>query len=251
MANDKCKDISMEIATLNSPRFSYFIAIFTAIIAIVTFGFAMIAVPISGSNCMVNCSTYPYLETASRFPRDFLWMPFAIILVIAYVILMVVIHDYAPIKKRIFSQIGLSFAIIAAVILITDYFTQFSIIPVSLRNNETLGLAMLIQYNPHGLFIAMEEIGYLIMSLSFLLIAPVFAGKSRLESAVRWLFATNFILAIVSLVVISFIFGLDRQDRFEVIVISINWLVLLLNGILIGRHFKKQQKLNEDNLQNR
>jgi len=43
---------------------------------------------------------------------------------------------------------------------------------------------MMIQYNPHGVFLALEELGYLLMSLSFLFMAPVFAGRSRLESAV-------------------------------------------------------------------
>ena len=35
---------------------------------------------------------------------------------------------------------------------------------------------MLIQYNPHGVFIALEEPGYLVMSLSFLFMAPVEFG---------------------------------------------------------------------------
>lgn len=46
----------------------------------------------------------------------------------------------------------------------------------------------------------MEEAGYLVMSLSFLFMAPVFANRSRLESAVRWIFIIAFILVIVSLV---------------------------------------------------
>jgi len=36
---------------------------------------------------------------------------------------------------------------------------------------------------------------------------------------------------------ISFNFGLDRKDRFEVVAISINWLVLIINGALLSYFF--------------
>ena len=126
-----------------------------------------------------------------------------------------------------------------------DYFIQFSVIPMSLTNGETEGLAMLIQYNPHGVFLALEELGYLVMSLSFLFMAPVFANKNRLESAVRWIFVIAFILVIVSLVVISINYGLDRQDRFEVAVLSIDWLVLIINGVLLSIVFRRQLKAEQ------
>ena len=35
-------------------------------------------------------------------------------------------------------------------------------------NGETDGIALLTQYNGHGIFIAMEELGYITMSISFL-----------------------------------------------------------------------------------
>ena len=73
-----------------------------------------------------------------------------------------------------------------------------------------------------ALRIRLEELGYLVMSLSFLFMAPVFASRNRLESAVRWIFILAFILSIVSLGVISIMYGLERQDRFEVIVLSID-----------------------------
>jgi hypothetical protein len=220
----------------------FYSAILTAVITLVTFGFAMLAIPVSGANCPGDCVEYPYLDTLAQYPRDFLWMPLAILLVLAYVALMASIHSCAPRQKKIFSQIGLSFSLIAATILAGDYFIQFSAVPMSLINSETQGLALLIQYNPHGVFLALEELGYLIMSLSFLFIASVFAGRSRLESVVRWVFLIAFALAIVSLVVISFTYGLNRQDRFEVIVLSIDWLALIVNGVLLSIVFRRQLK---------
>ena len=47
----------------------------------------------------------------------------------------------SPRTEKIFSQVGLSFALIAAAILAADYYIQFSAIPVSLIHRETDGLA--------------------------------------------------------------------------------------------------------------
>lgn len=230
-------DSELSISTANLVGF--YSAILTTVITVVTFGFAMTAIPISGANCPGDCITYPYLDTASQFPKDYLWMFPAITLILAYVILMVAIHAYAPGPKKIFSQIGVSFAIITAVILLSTYFVQVSVVPVSLMNDETEGITILTQYNSHGLFIALEELGYLMMSLSFLFVTPVFANGSRLESAVRWIFITGFVLVIVSLAAIAITYGLERQDRFEVAVISIDWLVLMINGLLLSGVFRR------------
>ena len=242
MSNNYNHNKDAGLSTATSSRFGYYSAILTAIVTIVTFGFGMVAIPISGANCPGDCIEYPYLHTLSQFPRDFQWMPLAIILVLAYLTLMVSIHYYAPEQKRIFSQVGLSLAFVAAAILMADYYIQFSVIPMSLTSGEMEGLPLLIQYNPHGVFLAMEEAGYLLMSLSFLFMAPVFANRSRLECTLRRIYIVAFILAIVSLVLISLNYGLERQDRFEVIVLSINWLVLIVSGILLSRVFRRQMK---------
>lgn len=216
MTNNDKYSVYGEITTSAASLVGFYSAILTTVLTIVTFGFAMIAIPISGANCPGDCVDYPYLDTASQYPKDFLWMPLAILLVLAYVTLVVSIHFCAPRQKKIFSQVGLSFALIAAGILVSDYYIQFSAIPMSLQDSESEGLAMLIQYNPHGVFIALEELGYLLMSLSFLFMAIAFAKKDRLDTAVRWVFIIGFILAIVLLAVISAIYRLERLDRFEV-----------------------------------
>ena len=47
-------------------------------------------------------------------------------------------------------------------------------------------------------------------------------------------------LAFGALAVITALYGLERQDRFEVIVISINWLVLIIAGALLSIVFRRQ-----------
>ncbi len=231
-----------ESSTTTFNLVGFYSAILTTVIAVVTFGFAITAMPISGANCLQGCIAYPYLDTLSQFPKDYLWMFSAIALILVYVTLMASIHSYATWQTKIFSQVGLSFAIVTAVILLSDYFIQFSVVPISLTNGETEGIALLTQYNPHGIFVVLEELGYLMMSLSFLFVAPVFANRGRLESAVRWVFTVGFILVIVSLVMISINYGLDRKDRFEVASLSIDWFVLIINGVLLSVVFRKQLK---------
>jgi hypothetical protein len=45
-----------------------------------------------------------------------------------------------------------------------------------------------------------------------------------------------------ALVVTSIKYGLDRQDSFEIAVISIDWLVLVVNGILLSIVFRRELK---------
>ena len=213
-----------------------------AAITLITFAFALTAIPISGAFCPEGCIDYPYLDTLSQFPGDYLWMFPAIILLLTYLIFSISIHHFAAVERKIFSQIGVGFAFIATTVLLLDYFLQFSVIPASLKSGETEGIPLLTQYNPHGIFIAMEELGYLMMSASFLFLGAAFSGRSRLESAVKWTFFLAFALALLSFLAISIQYGIVRKDRFEVFVISIDWLALIINGILLSILFRRKKK---------
>jgi len=217
-------------------------AVLTALMTVVTFGLAITAVPNAGAGCRVNCVEYPYLDTLSEYPGDYLWMPSAMILVVLYVVLVASINAYAAQHKKIYGQIGLSFALIAAGVLLSDYFVQFSVVPVSLMNEQTEGIALLTQYNPYGVFIVLEELGYLLVSLSFVFLAPVFAGGGRMASAVRWVFVAGFVLTLIFLAAISAYYGLERMDRFEIAAVSITWLVLAINGVLLSVLFRRRLK---------
>lgn len=235
-------DIYASLRTRISNTVGYYSSMILTFITIVTFGLALRAVPISGANAPGGGLPYPYLDTLGQFPKDYLWMFTAMILILTYLVFMTAMSSSANNEKKIFSQISLTFAIISAVILLTDYFMQIAVIPVSLTNNETEGITLITQYNPHGIFIALEELGYIMMSFSFLFIAQIFYSKSRLEWFIKWLFIAAFILTIVFLIVISIRYGLERQDRFEVAAISISWLTLIVNGILGSVFFKKKLK---------
>lgn len=52
----------------------------------------------------------------------------------------------------------------------------------------------------------------------------------------------GFLLVVLSLLAVSIAYGLERVDRFEVIAISIDWLLLIVNGVLLAIMFNRQQK---------
>ncbi len=219
---------------------SFYASLLMIVITVITFGFALTAIPISGANCRENCVAYPYLNTLQQYPEDFVWMMLAIVLVLTYLGLMTCLHAYAPLQRKPFTQIGASFALIAAVILLITYYVQVVVVPVSLMNNETDGLPLLIQYNSHGLFIALEELGYIMMSLSFLFIAPAFTSENSLSIWICRIFISGFAITAIAFAGITFSYGIARQDRFEVIALSVNWLVLIINGGLLAVLFRRR-----------
>ncbi len=243
MPTKKEYDLSHPDASLKTNNLvGFYSAILTAVLTVVTFGFAIVAVPISGAFCLQGCITYPYLDSVAQYPHDYRWMVLALVLTVSYLILMAAIRAYASREKKLLGQIGLYFALISAAILLVTYFTQVSIVPISLIKGETDGIALLTQYNPHGIFIALEELAYLLMSLSFLFMGLALENKSRVESAARWFFIGAFVLVFVLLAFITGTYGLDREYRFEVAAISVDWLALIINGILFAILFRRKLK---------
>ena len=58
-----------------------------------------------------------------------------------------------------FSQIGVAFGVMAAVLLTADYIIPLRVIQPATLNGAFDGLTTLTQYNPHGVFSALEEAG--------------------------------------------------------------------------------------------
>lgn len=229
-------------SSLNLYRFGYCISILLSILTLGTFIVAFFTPPLSGPGCQANCFEYPYLDIASRWPRDYIWMFPAMILTIVYVVFFAIIHFWAEEKRKLFSLIALIFASFSGLILIMTYFIQVSVIQPSLLNGETDGISILTQYNPHGLFIALEELGYILMALSFFFIAYAFSKSNKLEKSIRWTFMAGFWLCLISLIIISITQGIQREYNFEIIAISIDWLVLIIAGLLTARVFKRNLK---------
>jgi len=229
-------------------KFGIYSSLSLTILTVITFGFAMTAIPPSGPYCPDNCMNYPFPDILSYYPRDYYWMYLAIFQLFAYIIFVVTNHFIAPLEKRMYSFISIAFALISTTVLLIAYFTQFSVIPISVMKGETDGIALLTQYNGHGIFIALEELGYIAMSISFLFLAPVFSFNSRIEKSIRIILIIQFVLTLFSFISYAIKFGLDRSYRFEVSTITINWVLIIVIGILTSLYLKKL--LNKIELKN-
>ena len=221
---------------ISATRLGFWSATLTAVLAAVFIG-----VGIFGSSS-TELIQYPYVLSTIR-PIDYgVWIPGFLIAPIL-VVLIACIHFQAPANKKIFSQIGLSFALIYAGIITADYFIQLTVILPSILSNETEGLALFSMYNPHGLLVALESLGYLMMNTGLLVIAAVFDGRSRVERAIRWLFVIGFVLAVGSFSVIT-LAGYEIV-YFEIAIITINVIVPIAAGALLSLFFKRIERMEK------
>ncbi len=230
--------ISMNAVTY---RLGFWTAILTAVVAAVFF-IAGIMTPLRSGPFVPVASVipYPYTDATAFIPGDYYWLYPGILLAPLFVILMACIHSYARSDRKIFSQVALSFAIIYATIILIDYVTQFTIVIPSMVTNETAGLSLFTQYNPHGFFFTFETLGYTMMTGSFLFVAAVFAG-GRLERALRWVFVAGVVAALLSFIVLSLL-NYDLV-AFEVTISTINWPVLVVSGALLSVIFRRAWSL--------
>ncbi len=232
---NETQDITRKI----TGRLGFWVAILMVVSGVTAFTSAVATPPISGPFCRSGCVTYPYTDVASFVPHDYIWMYPGILLTPLFVIVMTCIHYHADDENKIFSQIGLCFAVISAAAITTDYFIQLAVIQPSLIKGETEGLALFSQYNPHGIFIALEDLGYLMMSVTFLFAGASFAKDEKLERRIRWVFILSSLVSIGAFVVLALIYGQNLEYRFEVTIITINWITLILAGIMLSVFFKR------------
>jgi hypothetical protein len=201
----------------------------TAVLATAAFGVAATTPPRTGPFAAPGKAiAYPCSAAAEFVPRDFVWMYLALAMMLAFVVLAVCVRERAS-RGRLFGTVGLSLAVASLTVIASDYFIQLRTVQPSLVNGEPDGLAILSQYNPHGVFIALEELGFLLAGISFCFFAFAL-GPSRLERRIRRVLLASSILLVGSFVGMSALFGLGIEYRFEVAAITIVWLTLAVVG---------------------
>ena len=99
-------------------------------------------------------------------PRDFVWMYLALLMMLAFLALAACVREHAASVRRVFGTIGLCFAVVSFAVIALDYRSRATrtVQPALLRGGLD-GLVIFSQYNPHGVFIALEELGFLVMGL--------------------------------------------------------------------------------------
>ena len=221
-------------------RWGFWVATLTWITGVVSFGVAVTTPPRSGPFCTADCIGYPYTDAAAFVPRDYLWMYPATVLMMLFVALAVVIHAHAAVSRRVFTATGVAFATIAATVLVLDYAIQLMVMQPSLLAGEAEGLSAFSQYNPHGVFIAMENVGYVAMAVAFVFLAPAFVDRTRLDRALSWLLTVSGVLTVLLLVVMAVGLGSDLEYRFEVAAISLTWITLTVAAGLLSAWMRRR-----------
>ncbi len=113
----------------------------------------------------------------------------------AFVAMMVSIHFYAPEERRVWSQLGLSFAIVYSVMCSLTYYIQLTFVQNNYLPIAEEAVAPFV-FIPGTPIFAQDMLGYVFMCAATLAAAPVFTG-GKLELWIRWLFILNAVLFIV------------------------------------------------------
>jgi hypothetical protein len=219
-------------------RLGFWSAILLAFLTVTAFALGITTPPRSGPYCAGNCIAYPFTDAVQFVPRDYYWIVPATLLVPVLLIVVACIHSCVQPDKRHLTLVGLCFASIAASILAIDYFIQFQVAEPSLLRGETGGLALFTQYNPHGLFIALEDLGYLALCVAFAFVGAAFPGARGIARAIRLTFVIAGFLGLGCFVAMTWRFGLDIEYRFEVAIISITWTALVVLGLMLAFFFR-------------
>jgi hypothetical protein len=129
--------------------------------------------------------------------NDSTWYGLVILLVpslflgISFVITMVCVHGQTPGDRRIWSHIGVAFAIMYSTLICMNYFVQLTLVAPHLFRGDVDAAVRPFLFNVFDSFTySVDLLGYSFMSLSTLFAAFVFSGPG-LEKTVRWFFIAN------------------------------------------------------------
>ena len=227
-----------ETGPRKTARLSRGVAWATVVLGVLALASAITTPPRSGPLCGSGCIGYPYTDAAAFVPRDYWWMYPQSALVLASLMLLICVHQAAASAVRVFSGIAVAFAAVAVPALLVDYAIQLAVLQPSFLRGETGGLALFSQYNPHGVFVAMENVGYLLLGLALFTAAAVFTAPTRLERTLRWVLMAGGALSVVALPTLAILNGADLEYRYEVTAMALTWLTLITGGILLTRWFR-------------
>jgi hypothetical protein len=212
----------------------------TAALAVVSAVVGVTTPPRSGPMCRLPvCVTAPYTDVAAFVPRDYLWLYPSIVLQLVFVVLVAVLTGRTAGERPVPALAAMGFALLGAGLLVADYGLQLFVVQPSLLAGQTDGLSLLSQYNPHGVFIGLENLGYAAIAIGWVFLGVTLAGRSALMRFVRWVFLTGGVLTWGFLVGLTVGYGAGLEYRFELAAITLYWLVALTAGVLLTVDFRR------------
>jgi len=115
-----------------------------------------------------------------------------------------------------------------------------TVMQTGLSCGEIEDLSVLSQYNPHGMFIGLENVGYATLNSAFVFLGVALAMRgSKLARATAWVFVSGGALTLLLLLAYAGIYGTRLDYRFEVMSLLVIWLVLVTVGALLTVTFRR------------
>jgi hypothetical protein len=152
----------------------------------------------------------------------------SLLLAPSFVVLMVSIHYAAPFEKKIWSHIGIAFAILYAALVSIVYVTWLFVVEPHVLRGQANQVALLV-FAPDSFLQMVDGLGYTFMGVALCFAAPVFAGK-RLDKWIRWLCLLSGPGAL--LVFLSYVFYITSLGVAE-------WIITPAVAILLAVYFRR------------
>ncbi len=166
-------------------------AIFVTLFVIATFVF----LPPDWQGIQSYAQSFNSLQLVSVIPP--------VVFAVTIIVLMVSLHYYVAEDQKIFSMLGIAFAIIYATIIWSNAYLQLFVVRLNILQGQLESLAILAMPNLHSVFFALEAIGYGFLSAAVLSVSPVFT-RGRLANWIRRLFIAIGIVGIYGVVIAPF-----------------------------------------------
>ena len=195
-----------------------------------------------GGLCTGACAAYPFDDPAlirDFVPVSFFWMVPAIGMLFALVVFQASLGTIRQGVSRLAPVLALVFTLIGTSVLIVDYAIQLAVVAPSLLHGDGPAVVALSLFNPHGAFVALEDVGYWTLGLAFLGIAATINGASRAERFAHVVFLVGGILAVGALPAFVVMLGADLGYAYEIFVITVVDLALVVGGACVALAFRR------------
>lgn len=222
------------IPAVSRVRWTQAISLVLAISALLALVVALVmAPPRSGPFCRGDdCITYPYTDAAAHVPNDYIWMYFAVVMSLAFLAWVVCVVGRNPASISAAGIMAVVLAAIATTVLLLAYGVQLLVMQPSLLKGESEGLSPWSQYNAHGIFIALESLGYWIAGLALLSLAVTVARSTRTTRWLRGISLLAGMATVLLLPIMGLIYRSDLEYRYEVAAIAILWPAFVVLGLI-------------------
>ena len=205
----------------------------SSLATVVAWSLALMAAPQSGPWCReAVCVGYPYTDVEYR-PIDFVWMYPAMLALVGFALLLVLVESEVtrrPMAARLARMTGVT----GVTLLVVTYALQLMVVQPSVIRGEQTGLSFWTQYNPHGGFIALENVGYLLLSCALVALAWTVPGPGAVRRAARLASGVLGGLGVLLLPLMAALLGRDLEYLYEVTGISLVWLAIIVVAPLLG-----------------